>query len=82
MSGVTRRTLLGAAVVYGGLSIGAAWPRATRAAVGSIEPVALSAAEWRTVEAITARIVPSDDGTPGAREAGSVNFIDRLSSPR
>jgi gluconate 2-dehydrogenase gamma chain len=32
--------------------------------------------EWATVEAITARILPSDDG-PGAKEAKVVVFIDR-----
>ncbi len=32
--------------------------------------------EWRTIEAIASRILPSDDG-PGAREAGVVGFIDR-----
>src|SRR4029077_9544022 len=35
-----------------------------------------SANEGAEVEAITARIIPSDD-TPGAREAGVVYFIDR-----
>jgi len=29
------------------------------------------------VEAFSARIIPSDDGTPGAREAGVVYFVDR-----
>jgi Gluconate 2-dehydrogenase subunit 3 len=28
------------------------------------------------IEAFTSRIIPSDDGTPGAREAGVVYFID------
>jgi Gluconate 2-dehydrogenase subunit 3 len=35
-----------------------------------------SAGEGREIEAITARIIPSDS-TPGAREAGVVYFIDR-----
>jgi gluconate 2-dehydrogenase gamma chain len=29
------------------------------------------------IEAVTARIIPTDDTTPGAREAGVVYFIDR-----
>jgi gluconate 2-dehydrogenase gamma chain len=36
----------------------------------------LSPDEWREVEAVTARILPTDD-TPGAREAGCVGYIDR-----
>jgi gluconate 2-dehydrogenase subunit 3-like protein len=35
-----------------------------------------SAEEAKEIEAITARIIPTDD-TPGAREAGIVYFIDR-----
>lgn len=33
--------------------------------------------EAKEIDAITSRIIPSDDGTPGAREAGIVYFIDR-----
>ena len=33
--------------------------------------------EARTVEAITARIIPGDANNPGAKEAGAVIFIDR-----
>lgn len=36
-------------------------------------------AEWQTVEAMTARILPTTT-TPGAREAGAVCFIDRMLS--
>jgi gluconate 2-dehydrogenase gamma chain len=39
----------------------------------------LSPAEVRELDAITARIVPTDD-TPGAREAQVVRFIDRVLS--
>ncbi|MGE0309237.1 MAG: gluconate 2-dehydrogenase subunit 3 family protein [Acidimicrobiia bacterium] len=35
--------------------------------------------EWRTIEAATARIIPTDRD-PGAREAGVVRFIDRYLS--
>lgn len=38
-------------------------------------PRALSAAEFRTVEAIAERIIPTTD-TPGAIEAGAANYID------
>lgn len=37
----------------------------------------LSARQGATLEAAVARILPSDDGTPGAREAGVIHFIDR-----
>ena len=36
----------------------------------------LSAAEAPEIEALAAQIIPSD-GTPGAREAGVIHFIDR-----
>jgi gluconate 2-dehydrogenase gamma chain len=35
--------------------------------------------QWETVEAAMARIIPTDD-EPGAREAGTVEFIDRYLS--
>jgi len=38
---------------------------------------ALSRGQAADVEAMTARIIPSADGSPGAREAGAVLFIDR-----
>jgi gluconate 2-dehydrogenase gamma chain len=38
---------------------------------------ALTAEQARALEAMTARILPSVDGRPGAREAGAVLFIDR-----
>jgi gluconate 2-dehydrogenase gamma chain len=48
----------------------------TGQAMGGAKNAFLSAAEAIDVEAVTAQIVPSDD-TPGAREAGVVDFIDR-----
>jgi gluconate 2-dehydrogenase gamma chain len=78
MTELTRRQLLAGAAVYGGSAVVALhWPRAARAAQESAAPLVFSAQEWQTVDAIAARIVPSDDGTPGAREAGCVNFIDK-----
>ena len=41
------------------------------------KPQALTPEQLRTLDAATARIIPSDD-TPGAKEAGAVWFIDRL----
>jgi len=37
----------------------------------------LTPAEARAMKALAARILPSDDGTPGAEELGVVYFIDR-----
>ncbi|HEV8363311.1 MAG TPA: gluconate 2-dehydrogenase subunit 3 family protein, partial [Gemmatimonadaceae bacterium] len=39
-----------------------------------------SASDARIVDAIASRILPSDDGTPGAHEAGALYFIDRVSA--
>jgi choline dehydrogenase-like flavoprotein len=45
----------------------------------STDPLFFDEHEWRTVEAATARIMPTDHD-PGAREAGVVLFIDRYLS--
>lgn len=37
-----------------------------------------TAAEVRAADAIAARIIPNDDGTPGAHEADAVYFMDRV----
>ncbi len=47
---------------------------AVRSPKGKLE--SLDAAAAREIEAIAARIIPTDD-TPGAREAGVIYFIDR-----
>jgi hypothetical protein len=42
----------------------------------------LTPSEGRALEAFASRIIPSDDGTPGAAELGVVYFIDRaLATP-
>ena len=78
MTHLTRRELLAGATVYGGAAVLALhWPRTARAAAENAGPLVLSPHEWRTVDAAAARIVPSDDGSPGAREAGCIHFIDK-----
>jgi gluconate 2-dehydrogenase gamma chain len=37
----------------------------------------LTAGEGRTMRAVAAQIIPSDDAMPGAEEAGAVYFVDR-----
>ncbi len=39
-----------------------------------------SASDARVVDAIASRILPNDDGKPGAHEAGALYFIDRVSA--
>ena|ERR1700676_4706951 len=71
----------------GGLATGAwvqaQWPaivsavqHAHQAAKSQAGFTVLTAAQAREIEAITARIIPTDD-VPGAKEAGVVYFIDR-----
>ena len=77
--GLSRRDFLVRGSLYGsGLWIAANLPRpkALAAAQASRQPASLSGGEWATVEAITARIIPTDE-LPGAREADCVNFIDK-----
>jgi gluconate 2-dehydrogenase gamma chain len=78
--GLSRRDLL---LLSGPLYGGGLWlllslprPLASAAAEASAQPLVLDAAEWRALDAIAARIVPTDH-EPGAREAGCVNFIDK-----
>ncbi len=76
---LSRRSFLRDGSLFGGglwLAAQLPWPRAALAAAESSEPSTLSAAEWKTLEAITARILPTDH-EPGAREAGCTNFIDK-----
>jgi hypothetical protein len=72
---LSRRSLLQAlATAIGAAAFPFDWIGVVRAADGS--PSFLTAAESADVEAIAAQILPTDD-TPGAREAGVVQFIDR-----
>jgi gluconate 2-dehydrogenase gamma chain len=72
---VSRRDFLAGSLFLGG-AVALPFPRALAAAEASKEPVVLSATEWKTVEAISARLIPTDH-EPGAVEAGCVNFIDK-----
>ena len=47
------------------------------AQVGAAPPPNLTAAETVTLEAIVARLIPSDANGPGALEAGAARYIDR-----
>jgi gluconate 2-dehydrogenase gamma chain len=78
MDPISRRDLLVGGVVYGSsLWMLRGTAPARRAGGGDVVPPAvLTEASWRTVEAITARIIPTDD-QPGAVEAGCTNFIDK-----
>ncbi len=77
--GLTRREFVGRSAVCGG-SFWLLWtlprPLALEAARGSTDRLVFSESEWELVEAITGRIIPTDED-PGAIEAGCVNFIDK-----
>lgn len=76
---LSRRDFLVTGSLYGGglwISLSLPRPRAEAAAVASVEPESLRPAEWRALDAVAARILPSDEG-PGAREAGCVSFVDK-----
>jgi gluconate 2-dehydrogenase gamma chain len=78
-SGLSRRQLLVRSLWVGGAvaaGLHLPRPRALAAAAASDTPAVFSAQEWATVEAITARLIPTDH-EPGAVEAGCVNFIDK-----
>ncbi len=76
---ISRREFFARSALYGGsLLVVLQMPRpmALRAAQESTEPLVLLPDQWKTVEAMTGRIIPTD-ADPGAIEAGCVNFIDK-----
>ncbi len=76
---ITRRDFLLQSALYGGTlwaALNVPRPRALAAAAASDAPLVLTRGEWKLVEAISGRIIPSDD-EPGAIEAGVVNFVDK-----
>ncbi|MBW2362448.1 MAG: gluconate 2-dehydrogenase subunit 3 family protein [Deltaproteobacteria bacterium] len=73
---LSRRRFLVGTALYGGALVALQFPKAVRAATTQWAPQVLTAEEWRDVEAITFRILPSDAGA-GAREAACINFIDK-----
>ena len=76
---ISRRDFLLQSALYGGTlwaALNMPRPRALAAAAASDKPVVLTAAQWKTVEAISGRIIPAD-AEPGAIEANVVNFIDK-----
>ena len=76
---VSRREFILQSAVYGSslwLLLNTPRPRALQAAQESTRREVFSAAQWKTVEAVTGRIIPTDH-EPGAIEANCVNFIDK-----
>ncbi len=86
-AGLSRRSLLkgagltGAALIAGGSPAAVAQapaPAATSLRIPLTEAFeTLTAAESAALDAFASRLIPSDDGTPGAHEARAVHFIDR-----
>jgi gluconate 2-dehydrogenase gamma chain len=74
---MTRRSLLLSTLSAATLSdIAKAQEHAKAAKVSNTAFAYLSVADAREIEALAAQIIPSD-GTPGAKEAGCIHFIDR-----
>jgi gluconate 2-dehydrogenase gamma chain len=83
---VSRRSLLQVmAATLGAAALPSGWTEIAQALdtahaagrlAGDVKTSFLSAAEAADVDAVAAQIIPTD-GTPGAREAGVVYFIDR-----
>ena len=77
---MSRRDFMGQSAIYSGTflaMLNLPRPNALAAAHASSEPVSFSSAQWKSVETITGRIIPTDD-EPGAIEANCVNFIDKV----
>jgi gluconate 2-dehydrogenase gamma chain len=77
---ISRRDFLGQGAIYGGTFmalLNLPRPNAFAAARASRDPITFSSVQWRTVEAVTGRIIPTDH-EPGAIEANCVNFIDKV----
>ena len=63
MSGLSRREFFLQSGLYGGslwMLLNMPRPRAVRAAQESTRRAVLSEAQWKTVEAVTGRIIPTD----------------------
>ncbi len=76
---LSRRQFVAQSAIYGGTflaMINLPRPLAVAASHESDSPVTFNPDQWRTVEAITGRIIPADH-EPGAIEANCVNFIDK-----
>lgn len=84
-TGVSRRGLLqqvgfaGAAVAVSGCNIAPATPGEARVVATPRREAleTLNAAEAETLEAIVARLIPTDENGPGATEARAAHYIDR-----
>jgi gluconate 2-dehydrogenase gamma chain len=78
---LTRRELLKQAGLAGALAIiapsGAIEPARASAAIPREPLEALTAAEADVLEAVCARLIPTDENGPGAAEARAAHYIDR-----
>lgn len=83
MAEISRRDLLKRASAAGALAAAPAAALSPGAQAGQTaeparEPLeTLSPAEAETLEAVVARLIPSEAGAPGAREARAAHYIDR-----
>ena len=79
---LSRRELLKRVGAVGAAAAVPAWVLSpgVPAALGLASFVTLTAAEGRTLEAIVARLIPTDENGPGATEARAAVYIDRALS--
>ncbi len=83
-SGVDRRLLLGGAVAAA--ATGAFfWLRGSGVFRGPVDPTApggerrsLTGLDWATLDAAGQRILPSAEGSPGAKEVNAIGYLDAL----
>lgn len=77
---VERRSLiqiLGAGLATSGTGFGQhSHAKESAATGGTYTPRALTAAEYRVVEILTELILPADDKSPGAHDAGVARYVD------
>ena len=53
---------------------------AEKTSTGAYQPKALNEHEYRTLERLADLIIPAEEGSPGALEAGAADWIDLMSS--
>ena len=75
--GVSRREMLRRAVAVGAVSVVARAPLAQEPSAPPFSYTNLGAEAARTLEAMVARLIPSDEHGSGALEAGATRYIDR-----
>jgi len=77
MAGISRRAWLKAAGASAALPVAARAATPPRTTTPAPAPTFFTAPERACIDALVARLIPSDDAGPGAIDAGVPDFIDR-----